>query len=49
MIPRLLLAAVAAYLALEGHSLLTAPPGLIRTALAKVGGPPLNPSEIDVG
>jgi hypothetical protein len=38
MIPRLLLAAVAAYLALEGYSLLTAPPGLIREAVAKAAG-----------
>jgi hypothetical protein len=37
MIPRLLLAAVAAYLAIEGYSLLTAPPTLVREALSKVG------------
>ncbi|CAA7613807.1 hypothetical protein [Magnetospirillum sp. SS-4] len=35
MIPRMLLAAVAAYLAVEGYSVLTAPPGLIREAVAK--------------
>ncbi|WP_161539613.1 hypothetical protein [Paramagnetospirillum kuznetsovii] len=36
MIPRLMLAAVAAYLAVEGYSVLTAPPGLIREALEKL-------------
>ncbi len=36
MIPKLLLAAVSAYLALEGYSLLTAPPSLIREALVRV-------------
>lgn len=36
MIPRFLISAVAAYLAVEGYSVLTAPPGLIRQALAKV-------------
>ncbi len=36
MIPRLKLAAVAAYLAVEGYSVLTAPSGLIRQALEKV-------------
>ncbi len=36
MIPRLFLTAVAAYLAVEGYSVLTAPPSLIRQALAKV-------------
>jgi hypothetical protein len=38
MIPRLLLAAVTAYLAIEGYSLLTAPPTLLREALAKAQG-----------
>ncbi len=36
MIPKLLLAAVSAYLALEGYSLLTAPPSLVREALVRV-------------
>jgi hypothetical protein len=47
MIPRLFLAAVAAYLAVEGYSVLTAPPGLIREALAKVSG--ANPAPVDPG
>jgi len=49
MIPRLLLAAVAAYLALEGYSLLTAPPSLIKVALAKVNGEQTSPAELDIG
>ena len=36
MIPKLLLAAVSAYLALEGYSLLTAPPSLVREALVLI-------------
>ncbi|CAA7617540.1 hypothetical protein MCP1_20260 [Candidatus Terasakiella magnetica] len=36
MIPTLLRAAVSAYLALEGYSLLTAPPSLVRDALSRV-------------
>ncbi|WP_156612711.1 hypothetical protein [Paramagnetospirillum marisnigri] len=35
MIPRLLLSLVATYLALEGYSILTAPPDLVRQAIAK--------------
>ena len=35
MIPRLLLSIVAALLAAEGYSALTAPPGLVRAAIAK--------------
>jgi len=37
MIPKLLLAAVSAYLALEGYSLMTAPQALVREALVRVG------------
>ena len=36
MIPRLLLAAVTACLAVEGYSVLTAPPSLIKALVAKV-------------
>ncbi len=35
-IPKFLIAAVASFLALEGFSLLTAPPSLVREALARV-------------
>lgn len=49
MIPRLLIAAVAAYLAVEGYSILTAPPGLIRQALDKVRAAEPDPATIDVG
>ena len=40
MIPKLLLATVSAYLALEGFSVLTAPTSLIKEALARI---PLEP------
>lgn len=36
MIPKLLVAAVSAYLALEGYSILTAPPSLLQEALVRV-------------
>lgn len=38
MIPRMLLAAVAACLAVEGYSLMTAPPSLIRAVVARLMG-----------
>jgi len=43
MIPKLLLAAVSAYLALEGFSVLTAPTSLVKEALARI------PIEPEVG
>ncbi len=49
MIPRLLLAAVTACLAMEGYSVLTAPPGLVREVVAKVRGLDRDPATIDVG
>jgi hypothetical protein len=38
MIPRFLLAAVAARLAVEGYSLMTAPSSLIRAVVARLSG-----------
>ena len=42
MIPKLLLAAVSAYLALEGFSVLTAPKSLIKEALQRI---PVDPEQ----
>lgn len=39
MMTKFLLAAVSLYLASEGYSLLTAPPSLVREAIAKVSRP----------